>query len=103
MASVATYEEKGSDVNVAAHLLVDVLANGFDAAVVISNDSDLRWPVQEARRRVPVGAVNPGSRYTAGHLSGKALVQRVAFSRPVRARKPTAYRCLAERRDRHRR
>ena len=27
MASVATYEEKGSDVNVAAHLLVDV--NGY--------------------------------------------------------------------------
>jgi hypothetical protein len=71
MASVATYEEKGSDVNVAAHLLVDVLAGGFDAAVVISNDSDLRWPVQEARRRVPVGMVNPGSGFTAGHLSGK--------------------------------
>jgi hypothetical protein len=70
MASVATYEEKGSDVNVAAHLLVDVLDGGFDAAVVISNDSDLRWPVQEARRRVPVGMVNPGSGYTAGHLSG---------------------------------
>ena len=69
MASVATYEEKGSDVNVAAHLLVDVLAGGFDAAVVISNDSDLRWPVEEARRRVPVGMVNPGSGYTAGHLT----------------------------------
>jgi hypothetical protein len=41
--TAATYEEKGSDVNVAAHLLVDVLAGGFDAAVVISNDSDLRW------------------------------------------------------------
>jgi hypothetical protein len=69
MASVATYEEKGSDVNVASHLLVDVLAGGFQAAVVISNDSDLRWPVQEARRRIPVGMVNPGSGYTAGHLS----------------------------------
>jgi hypothetical protein len=74
MASVATYEEKGSDVNVAAHLLVDVLAGGFDAAVVISNDSDLRWPVQEARRRVPVGLVNPGSGYTAGQLSDKPNV-----------------------------
>ena len=69
MASVATYEEKGSDVNVAAHLLIDVLDGGFDAAVVISNDSDLRWPVQEARRRVPAGMVNPGSGYTAGQLS----------------------------------
>ncbi|NED98976.1 NYN domain-containing protein [Phytoactinopolyspora halotolerans] len=70
MASVATWEEKGSDVNVASHLLVDVLDNVVDAAVVISNDSDLRWPVQEARRRVPVGTVNPGSGYTAGALSG---------------------------------
>jgi hypothetical protein len=69
IASVATYEEKGSDINVAAHLLVDVLADGFDAAVVISNDSDLRWPVQEVRRRLPIGMVNPGSGYTAGRLS----------------------------------
>ena len=58
-------------VEYAAHLLVDLLAGGFDAAVVISNDSDLRWPAQEARRRVPVGMVNPGSGFTAGHLSGK--------------------------------
>lgn len=70
MASVATWEEKGSDVNVASHLLVDVLTDAADAAVVISNDSDLRWPVQEARRRVPVGLVNPGGGYLAGSLSG---------------------------------
>jgi len=74
MVSVATYEEKGSDVNVATHLLVDVLAGGFDAAVVISNDSDLRRPVQEARGRVPVGTVNPGGGYTAGQLSGAPAV-----------------------------
>jgi uncharacterized LabA/DUF88 family protein len=70
IASVATWEEKGSDVNVAAHLLVEVLTGAVDAAVVISNDSDLRWPVQEARRRAPLGMVNPGSGYTAGDLSG---------------------------------
>jgi hypothetical protein len=70
MASVATWEEKGSDVNVAAHLLVDVLVGGFDAAVVVSNDSDLRWALEEARRHVPVGTVNPGSGFTAGQLSG---------------------------------
>ena len=46
MASVATWEEKGSDVNVASHLLVHVLSGDAEAAVVISNDSDLRWPVQ---------------------------------------------------------
>ncbi|WP_026425166.1 NYN domain-containing protein [Actinokineospora inagensis] len=69
MASVGTWEEKGSDVNVASHLLVDILTNVVDAAVVISNDSDLRMPVHEAWQRVPVGIVNPGSGYTAGDLS----------------------------------
>ena len=71
LASVATCEEKGSDVNVVSHLLVDVLDGTVDAAVVISNDSDLRYPVQEARRRVPVGTVNPGGGYVAGDLSGQ--------------------------------
>jgi uncharacterized LabA/DUF88 family protein len=44
IASVARREEKGSDVNVATHLLHDVLRGEVDAAVVISNDSDLRLP-----------------------------------------------------------
>lgn len=48
---------------------MDTLAGAIDAAVVISNDSDLRLPVHEAWRRVPVGMVNPGSGYTAGDLS----------------------------------
>jgi hypothetical protein len=72
MASITTWEEKGSDVNVAAHLLVDILSNVVDAAVVISNDSDLRMPVHEAWQRVPVGVVNPGGGYTAGALSTSA-------------------------------
>lgn len=36
MISYANREEKGSDVNVAAHLLVDVLTGVVDAAVVVS-------------------------------------------------------------------
>jgi hypothetical protein len=64
-------EEKGSDVNVASHLLVDVLQQSIDVAIVISNDSDLRLPVQEARKRVPVCTVNPGNGQTAGDLRGK--------------------------------
>jgi len=34
-------EEKGSDVNLAVHLLNDAWLNLYDCAVVISNDSDL--------------------------------------------------------------
>jgi hypothetical protein len=69
--SCADREEKGSDVNIAAHLLLDTLEQRVDAAVLISNDSDLRLPVQEARRRVPVGTVNPSPNYLAGDLRGR--------------------------------
>lgn len=70
MVSTARREEKGSDVNVAAHLLLDVLEHRIDAAVVISNDSDLKFPVEAARDRVPVGTVNPSRSHTAGKLRG---------------------------------
>ncbi|WP_120004855.1 NYN domain-containing protein [Nesterenkonia muleiensis] len=71
MASVARREEKGSDVNVASHLLIDILTGTIDAAVVISNDSDLAYPVTFARDRVPIGLVNPTKGYRAGKLAGE--------------------------------
>lgn len=54
-------EEKGSDVNLATSLLLDAAANDFDAAWVITNDSDLAWPIEMARRtyRLPVGVFKP--------------------------------------------
>jgi len=70
MVSAARREEKGSDVNVAAHLLLDVLEKRVDAAMVISNDSDLKFAMDEARRRVPLGTVNPSNSQTAGKLRG---------------------------------
>jgi uncharacterized LabA/DUF88 family protein len=45
-AEVHTKEEKGSDVNLAAHLLNDAWKNHYDAAVVISNDTDLTTPIR---------------------------------------------------------
>lgn len=73
MASVARREEKASDVNVASHLLLDVLQGAVDAAVVISNDSDLEFPVKQMRLRVPVGTVNPTKGFPAGRLNGTPL------------------------------
>lgn len=70
MVGHAHREEKGSDVNVASHLLVNVLQGSIDAAIVVSNDSDLRYPVQQARLRVPVGLVNPSKAHLAGDLRG---------------------------------
>lgn len=63
-------EEKGSDVNVAAHLLRDVLTNHVDAAMVVSNDSDLALPLRMARESVPLCLVNPQSGRLAGALKG---------------------------------
>lgn len=65
-------DEKGSDVNVAAHLLIDVLEGKVDAAVVVSNDSDLHTAVAHARTRVPIGTVNPRGRPTAGKLKAES-------------------------------
>lgn len=74
IASVARREEKGSDVNVATHLLVDVLNGNVDAAVVVSNDSDLKTPIEIARTQVPVGLVNPTKGYPAGALNASPTI-----------------------------
>jgi len=70
MASVARREEKGSDVNVASHLLIDVLTDAVDAVIVISNDSDLAYPISFVRNLVHVGLVNPTKGVRSGKLQG---------------------------------
>ena len=54
-------EEKGSDVNLASHLLIDGFRARYDVAVVVSNDSDLKAPVEFVRAELnaPVGILNP--------------------------------------------
>ena len=46
VAEFHTMEEKGSDVNLAAHLLNDAWNEVFEAAAVISNDTDLVTPIR---------------------------------------------------------
>lgn len=70
IATIRNREEKGSDVNVATHLLASIFLKEIDAAIVISNDSDLALPLKIARTLVPVGTVNPGSKPLAGALRG---------------------------------
>ena len=54
-------EEKGSDVNLATQLLLDAFDNNFDFAVVVSNDSDLAWPILMVRKKFKknVGVYKP--------------------------------------------
>lgn len=58
---VVKTEEKGSDVNLATYLLTDAFDHDFEAAVVISNDSDLAEPIRIVRHkfRVPVIVLHP--------------------------------------------
>lgn len=53
-------EEKGSDVNLATHLVNDAWKGLYDAAVVVSNDTDLVEPIrvvtQERKKQVYICA-----------------------------------------------
>ena len=68
--AVLRTEEKGSDVNLATHLLVDAFKGRCTTAVVVSNDSDLAEPVRIAQAEcgIAVGVVNP---HPAKHRSRK--------------------------------
>lgn len=46
MTNVLKTEEKGSDVNLASHLVYDACQNLFDMAVIVTNDSDLLEPIK---------------------------------------------------------
>ncbi len=39
-------EEKGSDVNIATHMLYDGMKNNYKVAILVSNDSDLSEPIK---------------------------------------------------------
>jgi hypothetical protein len=69
-AKVIKTEEKGSDVNLAAHLLMDAFKDKFELAVIVSNDSDLLLPIRLVTEEFgkPVGLLNP-QRHASATLS----------------------------------
>lgn len=58
---VREFEEKGSDVNLAVHLVNDGWKDEFDVAVVISKDTDLVEPIRIVSKELkkPVGIICP--------------------------------------------
>jgi uncharacterized LabA/DUF88 family protein len=69
-------EEKGSDVNLALHVLNDAWLNAYDCAVIVSNDSDLAESLRlvKAQNHKVIGLVTPGApkRRTSRQLSQHA-------------------------------
>ena len=86
VAEFHTMEEKGSDVNLAVHLLNDAWNGLFDAAAVISNDTDLVTPIRmvTTQRGRPVFIVCPGRWQVAPQLSQAASY--VRHVRPAQLR-----------------
>jgi len=71
-------EEKGSDVNLGSHLLLDAFRKDCEVAIVISNDADLKEPVAMARNELGrvVGIVNPHPLHKRSHdLQGNFFKQ----------------------------
>lgn len=79
-ADVVKTEEKGSDVNLATHLISDAYEDRFDVAVLITNDSDLLGPVQLVAQRLgkKVGILNPQKR------ASFVLKAAATFFKPIR-------------------
>lgn len=79
-AKVIKTEEKGSDVNLALHLLSDGYKNAYDVAVVISNDSDLLLPIKFVKQELGkvIGILNPQK-----HPS-KVLIMNTDFVKNIR-------------------
>ena len=86
MAEVLKTEEKGSDVNLAVHLLNDCWLGRYECAIVISNDSDLA----EAMRLVnehggkTIGLVKPRRKQRSDELRAHARFVRNILSSELR-------------------
>ncbi len=76
-------EEKGSDVNIAVHLLNDAWLDNYDCAVIVSNDSDLAEAmnlVKKYHSEKLLGLIIPGK----GHPS-RELLQYADFVKRIRS------------------
>lgn len=75
-------EEKGSDVNLAVHLVNDAWHNRYDCAVVASNDGDLAEAIRLTKHETgkSVGIAVPGS-----NRPSHALQSQADFTRRIRS------------------
>ena len=79
MADTYTMEEKGSDVNLAVHLVNDAWKKRFDVAVVISRDTDLVEPIRIVTKELgkKVCVVSPSDSQVPTPLRNVATFTRI--------------------------
>lgn len=78
-ADIIKTEEKGSDVNLATHLINDAHLNKFDVAIVISNDSDLLLPIKIVKNELGkvVGILNPQKKASRVLASNSTFIKQI--------------------------
>ena len=76
-------EEKGSDVNLALHVLNDAWQDTYDCAVIVSNDSDLAESLRlvKAQHKKLIGIVTPGA---PTRKTSRQLRIHADFVKPIR-------------------
>lgn len=76
-------EEKGSDVDLASHLLNDAFNNRFDVGAVLSNDTDLVEPIRMVKEEIgkPVGIICPCSSAARSLRKVASFVRHISPSR----------------------
>ena len=74
-------EEKGSDVNLAIHLLNDAWKDQYECAVVVSNDSDLAESIKfvTQQNKKVVGVINP----RIGNAPARELMKHASFYKKI--------------------
>ena len=89
---VVKTEEKGSDVNLAAHLVRDAFQRAFEVAALITNDSDLSEPVKIVRHELnlPVGILNPHQQHSAELKRVATFLKRIRQSDLIASQFPPA-------------
>lgn len=75
-------EEKGSDVNIATYLLIDGFQEKYEAAVVLSNDSDLCEPIRLGNEilRKPIGLLSPVKNPTPSLVQASRFLRHVTLA-----------------------
>jgi len=84
-------EEKGSDVNIATHMLMDGFRKQYDVAVLVTNDSDLAQPVSMVRNelKLGIGILNPHQQHSQQLKQLATFIKRIRQSDLIAAQFPS--------------
>jgi uncharacterized LabA/DUF88 family protein len=83
-------EEKGSDVNLASHLLLDAFRRSCELAIVVTNDTDLIEPLRIAREElgVRVALLSPSERPARSLCATADIVKKIRHGALRRSQLP---------------